>query len=915
MMDTDFQIIDIGYTDTADAPQPHITVYGIQRNGRNVAMRVYGSDLCCFYCRLPEAYDLESERDALERRLGVADDDTVSLTSVYRRDMADGGRSLLSTVEFLRVSTSSYKHLRQLAKSAKPLFAPREVNVQPSARFMQSVGVRPCEWVRVVHEGDAPPASMTVDEWQRTVSVLQKDITYAPQTILSFDIEVVAADAQSFPDAQKRGDRVIQIGTLILQDQVLSARLDCLGRCERPVVVGKSLEAEVCEAQSEKELLLNWSAFVGQTHCTWIIGYNINGFDWGYMLDRAELLGCATEFKRMNWACRERPCGTVRKMEVTTQQRGTVTDYSLQLDATINCDLYPFMREKFKLTSYSLNAVSKHVLGEEEGKVDLPYKEMFRLFHHGERGAANATIGRYCLQDCALPLRLFRKLCVATETFELSKLCGVPATTLLNKGQSIRIFTKFSEYTEKEQYVHPPVFQHTEDDRPLEGAYVHDCRAGFYDHSFPVCVLDFASLYPSIIIAYNLSPETLLQGDSGQAFLHEHGLVEGQDYFKVAIGTEQPVWFLSAAYMGRPAMLPAMLQDLLESRRATKREMKAVDDQQSFQYKLLDAQQLAKKVICNSAYGYMAMKIQSATLRCRQVAAATTYYGRTLIKETERLALAFDSDCICVYGDTDSVMIGFPRSTIADAIARANAIAAHATAQFRSPLVLEFEDCLCPSLFLSKKRYVGCYRTQDGAYDVAKRKERGLQIVRRDNCHLTRTVLRQSLECLLSVGGHASKVWSIVMDTVERMLNGDIPLDDFIISKTVSKNEYSTRAPHVAVYEKLKERLGTAAPALGSRIPYVVTAGDAAAVWERAEDPVYARAKSLPVDYHYYLRNQLMTPIAEMLKWSSKTPYSWEPLLKKVIQRRSLDIRKLDKSQADISTWFQPQPRRRKLAE
>jgi len=88
-----------------------------------------------------------------------------------------------------------------------------------------------------------------------------------------------------------------------------------------------------------------------------------------------------------------------------------------------------------------------------------------------------------------------------------------------------------------------------------------------------------------------------------------------------------------------------------------------------------------------------------------------------------------------------------------------------------------------------------------------------------------------------------------------------------VISKSLGRNEYAAKAPHVEVAEKLKKRDPNTAPRLGDRVSYLVLAGAAKAkVYEKAEDPVYALEHDLPIDAEYYLEHQLKQPLIRLFE-------------------------------------------------
>lgn len=192
--------------------------------------------------------------------------------------------------------------------------------------------------------------------------------------------------------------------------------------------------------------------------------------------------------------------------------------------------------------------------------------------------------------------------------------------------------------------------QYTGSEDQYEGATVIEPVKGYYD--VPIATLDFASLYPSIMMAHNLCYTTLLD----RTTIERLRLVEGEDYVK----TPNNDFF--ATRKKREGLLPIVLQDLLAARKRAKNDLKVEKD--PFKRAVLDGRQLALKVSANSVYGFTGATI--GKLPCLAISSSTTAYGRQMIEATKvRVEKEFSVDngyehnAEVVYGDTDSVMVKF----------------------------------------------------------------------------------------------------------------------------------------------------------------------------------------------------------------------------------------------------------------
>jgi DNA polymerase delta subunit 1 len=284
----------------------------------------------------------------------------------------------------------------------------------------------------------------------------------------------------------------------------------------------------------------------------------------------------------------------------------------------------------------------------------------------------------------------------------------VPITFLLSRGQSIKVMSQILRKAQQRGLLVPnlPRIQGANGDGvAYEGATVLEAKAGFYEQ--PIATLDFASLYPSIMMAHNLcyctlvpkqhaasfAPADVTRSPSGDTFVRPH-LARG--------------------------ILPEILEELLGARKRAKADLKKATD--PFEKAVLDGRQLALKVSANSVYGFTGAIV--GKLPCLEISGSVTAYGRQMIEHTKKMvqerfttANGYAADAEVVYGDTDSVMVNFRAGTVAEAMRLGGEAAVAITATFEKPISLEFEKVYFPYLLISKKRYAGLYWTKPDTYD------------------------------------------------------------------------------------------------------------------------------------------------------------------------------------------------------
>lgn len=180
-------------------------------------------------------------------------------------------------------------------------------------------------------------------------------------------------------------------------------------------------------------------------------------------------------------------------------------------------------------------------------------------------------------------------------------------------------------------------------------------------------------------------------------------------------------------------ILPEILEELLSARKQAKKELAEATD--PFMQAVLNGRQLALKISANSVYGFTGA--QTGTLPCLAISSSVTAYGREMINQTKTIVETtynkkngYEFDSKVIYGDTDSVMIKFGTSSIAEAMRLGKEAAGNISLTFIKPIKLEFEKVYCPYLLMAKKKYAGLLYTKPDKHDKIDAK--GIETVRRD---------------------------------------------------------------------------------------------------------------------------------------------------------------------------------------
>ncbi|XP_048442279.1 DNA polymerase delta catalytic subunit isoform X2 [Pyrus x bretschneideri] len=670
----------------------------------------------------------------------------------------------------------------------------------------------------------------------------------APFRILSFDIECAGRKGH-FPEPTH--DPVIQVANLVTmqgENQPFIRNVMTLKSCA-PIV-----GVDVMPFDTEREVLLAWRDLIREVDPDVIIGYNICKFDLPYLIQRAETLGIA-EFPILGRIKNSRV--RVKDTTFSSRQYGTRESKEVTVEGRVQFDLLQAMQRDYKLSSYSLNSVSAHFLSEQ--KEDVHHSIISDL--QNGNAETRRRLAVYCLKDAYLPQRLLDKLMYIYNYVEMARVTGVPMSFLLSRGQSIKVLSQLLRKAKQKNLLIPYVKKAGSEQGTYEGATVLEAEAGFYEK--PIATLDFASLYPSIMMAYNLCYCTLVTPED----VHKHNIPP-----ECVNKTPSGETFVKSNL--QKGILPEILEELLAARKRAKADLKEAKD--PLEKAVLDGRQLALKVSANSVYGFTGATV--GQLPCLEISSSVTSYGRQMIEHTKNLVKdkfttlkGYEHNAEVIYGDTDSVMVQFGVPTVEAAMNLGREAAEYISGTFIKPIKLEFEKVYYPYLLISKKRYAGLLWTNPGKFD--KMDTKGIETVRRDNCLLVKNLVNECLHKIL-IDRDIPGAIQYVKNTISDLLMNRMDLSLLVITKGLTKtgDDYGVKAAHVELAERMRKRDAATAPNVGDRVPYVIIkAAKGAKAYEKSEDPIYVLENNIPIDPQYYLENQISKNASKELLHGSHT--------------------------------------------
>ena len=719
-----------------------------------------------------------------------------------------------------------------------------EANLDPVLRFMHVSGCTSTGWVQVSDFVDDPDTRCDLNLRGSLTPVKDKD-SIAPLKVMSFDIECYSSTG-AFPDPKIAGDCVFQIGMTTRNfgqgDESMTRRCLCLKQTDGPD----------CESfKTEKDLLEAFGEYLAATDPDIITGWNIFGFDLEFLFVRASRLGVETLWGRRV----DQPSELVVK-HLASSALGSNELKMVPMVGRYVFDLFQDIKREHKLESYSLNNVSKHFLKDQ--KLDMPVKEIFSRYLEGDPKKLG-EVAEYCIQDTVLPHKIMDKVCQLQNQIEMAKACWVPLSFLSERGQQIKVFSQMAYKARQLGFLIPTIRRPEGPVDGYEGATVLEAQTGAY--YVPITALDFASLYPSIMVAHNLCYSTLVMDK-------RYANLPGVTYETYGEHT-----FAQTDSDGKPivSLLPAILTDLKAFRKKAKKLMAAAEG--TPMEAVYNGQQLAYKVAMNSMYGFTGAS--KGMLPLVAIASTVTMRGRQMIEETKNYVEDHFPGAKVRYGDTDSVMVEFDvegrtgQEAIDYSWQQGLLAAEQCTKLFKAPNDLELEKVYCPYFLYSKKRYAAKMwegRTRpDGSVTCMFKKVdiKGLQVVRRDSCPFVRETLKTLLDMMLE-SSDPRPVITFARQASEQLSTGKVPVEKLMMSKQLGA-DYKVPMPHVSVRNKIRARAPGSEPQQGDRVAFVVVGGPGK-LYEKAEDPVWAKEHAVPLDYQYYFLNQLKKPICDLLE-------------------------------------------------
>ncbi|MBL7169763.1 MAG: hypothetical protein ISS48_01995 [Candidatus Aenigmarchaeota archaeon] len=824
-MKTTFQLLDSDYVLLNN--KPCVRLFGRTEDGKSITV-FYDKFLPYFYI-LPK----EGKMDDLKKHIKKNFKEIVIKMETVEKFLSVGYQEKPAKILKLTLNDpSKTPFVRDNLKPKKFVQEIFEADILFKYRFMADHKLFGMRWYEAEGEYTQTNSVKTDKKFTaKKIKGIEKDENMKFR-YLSFDIETLSSEG-GLPNPNKDQDQIILISLFFypsFKDKntlVLAAKKI------------KKYDNDIVGFSSEKEMLKEFMNVIDQFDPDFMLGYNINNFDIPYIDTRLKKNGIPRTIGR----CTQKSMRISKfagRSRVTIPGRVAVDVYSLVKEATAKFGLFKGLKR------YGLGDVSKMVLG--EGKVDVAHSEISDYWN--DNGDKLGKLLDYSRKDAELPMKILLKKSMIDKFIEICKVSGINLQDCLNSGETQRIDNILLREFNKRNFIipcspdNPEVSRRNTERRSkgLKGAFVLEPDAGFHDKC--IAYLDFKSMYPSIVINFNICPTTLLN-DSKTNLKYK----------------ETPFGSRFVDKETREGIFPQVLDYFLKTRSKIKKQMKAAKD--PAKKNLLYSKQYAFKTVANAFYGY------SGYIRARfyvlDIASGITSVGRDMIKKTKKITET-KTPYKVIYGDTDSIMVKLKTKDLEEAFKIGGEISGIINEEIKHVLQIKIDSIFKTVILIAKKRYAAWnFEPMEDGWDESIL-TKGIETVRRDWCDMVSETLEEVLNTILKEQD-VKKAVKIVKDTVNDLKMGKVDVDKLVITKGISRSlkSYKGVQPHVELVKKMRKRDPGSAPGVGDRVGYVIVKG-VQMISKRAEDPDYVKKNKIPIDSKYYIESQLLPPLERVFE-------------------------------------------------
>ncbi len=649
-----------------------------------------------------------------------------------------------------------------------------EEKLRLALKYQYDCGIKPCQW----YEADTTTSSIDPKDFsvQETLTAEEHPRLIAkeePPSLDLFGFSLLSVSKTGAPSPIRDPIEIISWRTNKNTDAVILTRAD-----------------------SDQSTIQKFGEDVTRVNPDFVLSFDGNSIHWPYLVKRATKTTTPLKVGR----------------DGGPPHQSLYGHYSLIGRA--NVDLLNFADDLYEVKNKTIENVARYlgIQSSEEKPIDET-----AYFDYWSKPDQRKILVKHVEEQTETILKIGQE--AIDYVIQISALSGLPPDQVIAAAVGFRVDNYLMMETHSLGQLIPsrteqPII-------PYKGAIVLEPKVGLHDN---VASLDFSSMYPSLMIKYNISPDTLVTGKE-----------KVDDVFEVPQ--------VKHRFRKNPSgFYRIVLTKLIEARKATKTELKGTAPSES-RYPLLKAREKAIKVMTNAVYGYAGWA--GARWYSKEVAESAAALGRETINHA--ISLAKSLGLTVFYGDTDSLFVNYDEKLVQ---------------KFQSEtdrqlgLEINLSEVYKRILFTeAKKKYAGL-RT-DGQIDVV-----GLEAVRGDWSNMARDVQNTVLRVVLE-DSNPKRARAYVQELTRNLKSKKLPLSSFVIWKTLTKpvEEYEVNAPHVEAAKKMAKD-GWPVTA-GDKVGFIITKKPGK-LFQKAE-PHY-KVTIDDVDYDYYVRNQIVPAAARILE-------------------------------------------------
>ena len=655
--------------------------------------------------------------------------------------------------------------------------------------------------------------------------------------------------------------------------------------------ISQQTSVEVEEETSELDLINRMVSIVRYYDPDILTGYEVHDSSWGYMIERAR---CKYDYNLCDEFSRtiSNSHGRFGKEDDRWGFNHTST---IRVTGRHMINIWRAMRGELNLLQYTMENVVFQLCHRR-----IPHYSFRDLtsWYTSEKSKDLAKVIHYYLSRVQLNLEILECNELVPRTSEQARLLGVDFFSVFSRGSQFKVESLMFRLAKPEHFLLPsPSRKQVGQQNALECLpLVMEPQSAFYNS--PLLVLDFQSLYPSVMIAYNYCYSTFLgrvvdwRGQNKMGFTDYHREPRLLELFQDQVNIA-PNGIMYAKPEIRKSLLAKMLGEILETRVMVKSGMKVDRDDKTLQ-RLLNNRQLALKLIANVTYGYTSASF-SGRMPCSEIADSIVQTARETLEKAIALIHSVGRwNAEVVYGDTDSLFVYLNGRTKEEAFDIGEEIAKTITNMNPRPVKLKFEKVYFPCVLLAKKRYVGFkYESRNQASPEFDAK--GIETVRRDGTPAEQKIEEKALKILFRTAD-LSQVKSYFQQQCTKIMRGKVSIQDFCFAKEVKLGTYSDKGlppPGALISTRRMLEDPRAEPQYGERVPYVVITGaPGARLIDRCVSPdVLLHSDNNDLDAEYYISKNLIPPLERIFNLVGANVRQWYDEMPKFQRIRRIDAK------------------------